>query len=208
MTWNPEDFGGLTRVDFEQTEVWTPLIRAANSGFFAIDRDINLKVSSDGTVRWWPWAVFKGSCNIDLKSYPYDTQECKMHLSNWEHSVNEVNITNFKADPDFVYGPFEENPEWSVSWTVDTLVFDDFYDWKSALKINFTLKRRNSIYWYKSGLIKVSATLLSIASFFTTVGSMRRYFYATLGVFSYLIVLFQIVLDLGSCTVHVPNIGK
>ena len=39
---------------------------------------INLSVYSDGTVSWMPPALFRATCNIKVKLFPFDKQQCRL----------------------------------------------------------------------------------------------------------------------------------
>ena len=38
----------------------------------------NLSVYSDGTVSWMPPALFRATCNIKVKLFPFDKQQCRL----------------------------------------------------------------------------------------------------------------------------------
>lgn len=209
MEWNPEDFGGMDRITLDQTEIWTPNVRASSAGYWALDRDVHLKVASDGTVNWWPWGIFKADCDIDLRDFPFDRQVCDMYVGAWEYSRSEVNVTHTKEDPEIVYGPYERNPEWSLqSTTISHINFTGPYDVKDAVRITFAVKRHDSAYWYKISLSQWSASILSLASFLTPLGSITRYFFASLATLHHSFLLFSLALQLGPYSSHVPYIGK
>jgi hypothetical protein len=57
-------------------------------------RDALCIVTSDGDVTWLPQAVFKSQCNVDVGSFPFDKQTCKLKCTEniGSKSVNEAHI--------------------------------------------------------------------------------------------------------------------
>lgn len=45
-----------------------------------------------GKVMWTPPAIFKSSCEIDVRYFPFDQQTCFMKFGSWSHDGNQVNI--------------------------------------------------------------------------------------------------------------------
>ncbi|KAK7506362.1 hypothetical protein BaRGS_00002474, partial [Batillaria attramentaria] len=61
-------------------------------------RDALIVISDDGGVVWIPQAVFKSSCSIDIRHFPFDVQSCHLKFGSWTYNGN-------KLDLQFVYGP-------------------------------------------------------------------------------------------------------
>jgi hypothetical protein len=41
-------------------------------------RDVLAIITSDGIVRWRPPSILKSTCQINIKNFPYDQQNCSM----------------------------------------------------------------------------------------------------------------------------------
>lgn len=53
----------------------------------------------NGKVVWTPPAIFKSSCEIDVRYFPFDQQTCFMKFGSWTYdgdqvSKNNVGVTN------------------------------------------------------------------------------------------------------------------
>lgn len=50
----------------------------------------NTILHSDGRVLWIPPAIFKTSCEIDVRYFPFDQQTCHMDLASWTYTNDQV----------------------------------------------------------------------------------------------------------------------
>uniref|UniRef100_A0A182MDY7 Neurotransmitter-gated ion-channel ligand-binding domain-containing protein n=1 Tax=Anopheles culicifacies TaxID=139723 RepID=A0A182MDY7_9DIPT len=45
-----------------------------------------------GKVIWTPPAIFKSSCEIDVRYFPFDQQTCFMKFGSWTYDGNQVSL--------------------------------------------------------------------------------------------------------------------
>lgn len=55
-----------------------------------------------GKVIWTPPAIFKSSCEIDVRYFPFDQQTCFMKFGSWTYDGNQVSDSLI-----FVYFAYE-----------------------------------------------------------------------------------------------------
>jgi len=67
-------------------------------GRFEVSFKANILISNDGTMMWIPATIYKSSCTIDVKYFPFDEQECKMIYGSWTYNGNEVNLSAYIND--------------------------------------------------------------------------------------------------------------
>lgn len=48
-----------------------------------------------GTIYWTPPAIFKSSCEIDVRYFPFDQQTCFMKFGSWTYDGFQVNWMNW-----------------------------------------------------------------------------------------------------------------
>jgi len=69
-------------------------------GRFEVSFRSNVLIEPDGDVMWVPCSIYKSSCTMDVKYFPFDEQRCNMsYYGSWTYDGNEVRlipyITNF-----------------------------------------------------------------------------------------------------------------
>ncbi|KAL8619616.1 hypothetical protein ACOMHN_019671 [Nucella lapillus] len=128
-----------------EKEVWRPVLAIANT---LLPRDqimkIELPVSlfSDGSVRWFPGDSFLMTCHMNLNFYPFDTQTCKVRLSQWSHHVRHFNCTQAA-----IRSPVKGNGEWDITdlgFYYDVTHEADYSYW--ILTYTITLQRKWGYY--------------------------------------------------------------
>ncbi|CAF0805891.1 unnamed protein product [Adineta steineri] len=125
LRWNPERYGGVDQISVPHTNVWTPVsylddysgvdqISVPHTNVWTPDvvlfnnADGNYEVSfkskvvlmHTGEVQWVPPAIYKSSCRIDVKYFPFDTQECEMRFASWTYNAREVTFTHYSEERD------------------------------------------------------------------------------------------------------------
>lgn len=67
-------------------------------GKFEVSFKSNVVLYSDGTIMWIPCAIYKSSCTIDVKYFPFDEQTCEMIYGSWTYNGNEVDLTPYTTN--------------------------------------------------------------------------------------------------------------
>lgn len=52
----------------------------------------NVIVTADGNVTWLSMVIFKSSCAIDVKYFPFDTQNCSLEYASWTYDAYALNL--------------------------------------------------------------------------------------------------------------------
>nr|XP_023411923.1 acetylcholine receptor subunit beta [Loxodonta africana] len=93
LSWDPAEHEGINSLRITAESVWLPdvVLMNNNDGNFEVALDINVVVSSDGSVRWQPPGLYRSSCSIQVSrprlgssrrsSFPSNPQGEKMGLS-------------------------------------------------------------------------------------------------------------------------------
>ena len=91
MTWNDDylnwnsSVSNLTFLSVDKDYIWVPDIELLNAASLPDVYTLNggMNLYSNGDIMWSNPAIFKFSCGLELKYFPFDNQECKMKFSSW-----------------------------------------------------------------------------------------------------------------------------
>jgi len=84
LNWN-SSLSNLTFLSVDKDYTWIPDIELLNAASLPDVYTLNggMNLYSNGDIMWSNPAIFKFSCGLELKYFPFDTQECKMKFSSW-----------------------------------------------------------------------------------------------------------------------------
>uniref|UniRef100_A0A915PMI5 Uncharacterized protein n=1 Tax=Setaria digitata TaxID=48799 RepID=A0A915PMI5_9BILA len=94
LSWNPQIYGGVSVLYVPYEMIWVPDIVLYNNA----DSNYNITISTkatlryDGQVTWEPPAIFKTLCQIDVRWFPFDEQQCYFKFGSWTYSENLLNL--------------------------------------------------------------------------------------------------------------------
>nr|KAG5705205.1 hypothetical protein BaRGS_011231 [Batillaria attramentaria] len=116
LQWDPDKYGGIKVVRLPYDEVWRPDILLYNnadvSSYFS-SISSNVIVTADGNVTWLSMVIFKSSCKIDVRYFPFDSQNCSMLFASWTYDGFNVNL--IMNSPDGDTSNYIANSEWELS---------------------------------------------------------------------------------------------
>ena len=52
----------------------------------------NVIVTSDGNVTWLSMVIFRSSCAVDVRYFPFDEQNCTMVFASWTYDGFQLNL--------------------------------------------------------------------------------------------------------------------
>ncbi|XP_064127790.1 acetylcholine receptor subunit beta isoform X1 [Loxodonta africana] len=123
LSWDPAEHEGINSLRITAESVWLPdvVLMNNNDGNFEVALDINVVVSSDGSVRWQPPGLYRSSCSIQVTYFPFDWQNCTMVFSSYSYDSSEVSLwtglgPNGQAQQEIHIheGTFIENGQWEI----------------------------------------------------------------------------------------------
>ncbi|XP_060060292.1 acetylcholine receptor subunit beta isoform X2 [Erinaceus europaeus] len=123
LSWDPTEYEDIDSLRLASGSVWLPdiVLLNNNDGNFDVALDINVVVSSDGSVRWQPPGIYRSSCSIQVTYFPFDWQNCTMVFSSYSYDSSEVSLqTGLGPDGQerqeihIHAGTFIENGQWEI----------------------------------------------------------------------------------------------
>jgi len=119
LTWNSEDYGGVSVVRIPYQRVWRPdiiLYNNADAQYSTSMINTNVIVSNAGEVVWLSHGIFRSSCDIDVEFFPFDLQSCQMKWASWTYDGYHIDlvkqmelgdVTNYQTNGEFDLVDFE-----------------------------------------------------------------------------------------------------
>ncbi|KAK4469178.1 hypothetical protein MN116_006756 [Schistosoma mekongi] len=116
LIWNPNDYGGIDSVTIPVEHIWIPDISLYNYADERLNerRPCDARIFSDGNVLWNPMGIFKSTCSVDIKYFPFDRQKCVLKFGPWSYDGFRVNISFYDGERNFRLLNYITNPEWNL----------------------------------------------------------------------------------------------
>ncbi|GFR96270.1 neuronal acetylcholine receptor subunit alpha-10-like, partial [Elysia marginata] len=114
LTWDPKKYGNIEVVRLPYDTVWLPDIVLYNSAHLADESvSTNVIVNNNGTVMYLAMVIYKSSCSIDVKYFPFDSQHCTLDFSSWTYDVQGMNLILLGGEDGDVSN-YKNSTEWEL----------------------------------------------------------------------------------------------
>uniref|UniRef100_A0A8B9L016 Neuronal acetylcholine receptor subunit alpha-7 n=1 Tax=Astyanax mexicanus TaxID=7994 RepID=A0A8B9L016_ASTMX len=152
LKWNLSDYPGVTNVRFPDNQIWKPDILLYNSADERFDATFhtNVVVSADGSCHYLPPGIFKSTCYIDVKWFPFDVQRCALKFGSWTYGGWSLDLQMMEAD----ISGYIANGEWDLV-EVQGQRNEKFYDCcrEPYPDVTFTVVMRRRTLYYGLNLL-------------------------------------------------------
>ncbi|XP_062849142.1 neuronal acetylcholine receptor subunit alpha-7 [Trichomycterus rosablanca] len=159
LQWNMSDYPGVTNVRFPDSLIWRPDILLYNSADERFDATFhtNVLVNSSGHCQYLPPGIFKSTCYIDVRWFPFDVQRCDLKFGSWTYGGWSLDLQMLEAD---ITG-YIANGEWDLV-EVPGRRNERFYDCckEPYPDVTFTVVMRRRTLYYGLNLL-VPCVLIS-----------------------------------------------
>lgn len=192
LSWNPDNFDGLTEIRLPIEYIWTPSIVLHNNAddSFEYKMDKLAIVNSSGVVLWTPHGRLRSYCNPDWSSFPFDTQDCFLTFGPWTYDRTLVNVS-LNPTSENHHRKFVEkrNTEWttigySVHIVEHVVWLHGLLDMKQyqVVIFAFTIERSSTFFKYVFIAPSVLLVILTLCLYWIPIQSGERFTLAS-GVF-------------------------
>ncbi|KAJ8319189.1 hypothetical protein KUTeg_004280 [Tegillarca granosa] len=116
MQWDPSEYSNITKIRVPNGSIWQPDIKLYNYADERLEekRQAFVVVSYDGTIEWLPQAIFKSSCAIDIRHFPFDVQKCKMKFGSWTYDGSKIDLNFIYGNENFDLSEYVKSNEWDI----------------------------------------------------------------------------------------------
>ncbi|XP_076465102.1 acetylcholine receptor subunit beta-like 1 isoform X2 [Babylonia areolata] len=165
LSWEPSDYGEIKSIRIKPESVWVPDIVLFNNadGNYEVSYKSNCVIYNNGEVNWIPPAIYKSSCSIDVRYFPFDEQVCEMKFGSWTFRGSALTYA-FKDNMDKLdLNDYLKSGTWDIidcPGKIETMP-DEFGESKQI--IVFTFKVRRKTLFYTVNLI-IPCVLISFVS--------------------------------------------
>ncbi|XP_069078457.1 neuronal acetylcholine receptor subunit alpha-7 isoform X1 [Pleurodeles waltl] len=147
LQWDVADYPGVKNVRFPDGQIWKPDILLYNSADERFDASFhtNVLVNSSGNCEYLPPGIFKSTCYIDVRWFPFDIQKCKMKFGSWTYDGWSLDLKMQEA----ITSSYTSNGEWDLVGVTGKRS-ENFYECckEPYLDVTFTvIMRRRTLYY-------------------------------------------------------------
>uniref|UniRef100_A0A0N5AD96 Neur_chan_LBD domain-containing protein n=1 Tax=Syphacia muris TaxID=451379 RepID=A0A0N5AD96_9BILA len=177
LYWDPKLYNNITEIRLPYNAIWLPDTTLYNS-LVMKDEDqrrlLNAKLVTIPSLNTtyiemlYP-AIFKFSCLLNLRYFPYDVQRCRMIFSSWTY--DKAGIDYFPHYDQIGNKSYIENEAWGLLLTLVQRVEKKF----PCCPVNYTLLhydiflRRKPLFYFINLIIPTSIiTFIALVGFFST----------------------------------------
>lgn len=168
LKWNESDYDGVSEISLPISSIWKPDILLYNSvdDNFDSTYQSNVLIYSNGMVRWVPPGIFRISCKINSKWFPFDEQNCFLKFGSWVYDRQKLDI--LADESGFGLSEYIESEEWQLQST--SVVREERYfpccsQPYPHLKYSFSLRRRTFYYGFSLIIPCALMTAMTILAF-------------------------------------------
>ncbi|XP_043287870.1 acetylcholine receptor subunit alpha-like 2 [Venturia canescens] len=176
--WDPSEYGGVTELYVPSEHIWLPDIVLYNNadGEYGVTTMTKAVLHHTGKVMWTPPAIFKSSCEIDVRYFPFDQQTCFMKFGSWTYDGFQIdlkhinqNMGNNNVELGMDLREYYPSVEWDIL-SVPAERHERYYPCCAQpypdIFFNITLRRKTLFYTVNLIVPCVSISYLSVLAFY------------------------------------------
>ncbi|CAF0756649.1 unnamed protein product [Brachionus calyciflorus] len=178
LKWNPEDYDFIKSIHIPAERIWKPdilLVNNADSWAKISSISTNAFVKYDGNVTWLSTVIFKSSCSINVRYFPFDEQVCDMIFASWTFDgfLIDINVNSNEGDTT----NYIKNGEWhlvKLTATKNLKHYSCCEEPYPEIYVRLVIRRRPLYYVFNMVFPCLLITLVAFLGFFLPPGSTEK----------------------------------
>ncbi|OWA51487.1 Acetylcholine receptor subunit alpha-L1 [Hypsibius exemplaris] len=171
LTWNPADFSGLRALIIPCQSIWLPDIVLFNNAddYNKGYMQSRAMLHHDGKVYWPPPTKMRSTCKVDVRYFPFDTQECLLKFGSGSYDGLQMNVLMMNQTGELVdLKHYVKNGEWelqSISVERTTNFYDSFPTAFPHVTFKLVIRRKVLYYVYNVIFPTVMMSVMTLLVF-------------------------------------------
>ncbi|XP_072051067.1 LOW QUALITY PROTEIN: neuronal acetylcholine receptor subunit beta-4-like [Amphiura filiformis] len=169
LEWDVTKYENISILRVPSSMIWLPDLVLYNNadGNYEVTLMTKALLYSTGYIYWLPPAIYKSSCKIDVRYFPFDQQECVMKFGSWTYDGDLVDLLPMTKNVDLE--DYWESGEWDIietpgeKHTVKYPCCDEIY---TDITFNLVIRRKPLFYTVNLILPCVLISLLTVLVFY------------------------------------------
>ncbi|KAM9817564.1 neuronal acetylcholine receptor subunit beta-4 [Neosynchiropus ocellatus] len=166
LAWDPAKYEGIKKLCIPSRHIWLPDIVLYNNadGIYEVTVFTHAIVRYSGSVYWLPPAIYKSSCKIEVKHFPFDQQNCTLNFRSWTYDHTEIDLLLQKDTA--TMDDFTPSGEWDIIALPGRRTVNPLDVTYVDLTYDFIIKRKPLFYTINLIIPCVLITSLAILVFY------------------------------------------
>nr|XP_057945340.1 neuronal acetylcholine receptor subunit alpha-7a isoform X2 [Doryrhamphus excisus] len=209
LLWNTSDYNGVSTMRFPDHLLWKPDILLYNSADERFDATFHTKVlvNQSGGCLFLPPAIFKSTCYIDVRWFPFDIQKCDLKFGSWTYGGWSVDLTMSEAD----ISNYVANVEWDlveVSGKKNDHIYECCPEPYPDVTYTIVIRRRTLYYGLNLLLPCVLISILAMLVFLLPADSGEKISLGMTALLSLIVLMLLVAEIIPATSDSVPVIGQ
>uniref|UniRef100_A0A915EER4 Neurotransmitter-gated ion-channel ligand-binding domain-containing protein n=1 Tax=Ditylenchus dipsaci TaxID=166011 RepID=A0A915EER4_9BILA len=174
LIWDPRLFDGITTVHIPFELLWRPDVILYNNAASEYTKSVmstDIIVSYDGNVSWTMAGIFKSSCGLDVRYYPFDFQNCVLKFASWAYDGTKIDIRLSSNIGD--QSNYMESTEWHLHFIKaqrDSVIYSCCPEPYPFIDVQITIQRRPMFFVFNLILPCVMISGIALLGFYMPSG--------------------------------------
>uniref|UniRef100_F1KX45 Neuronal acetylcholine receptor subunit alpha-10 n=1 Tax=Ascaris suum TaxID=6253 RepID=F1KX45_ASCSU len=177
VKWNASQFDGITKTFIPARWIWKPefyLYHSVQGRIPDYAPDATAEINGDGRLRMFIPVTSRALCPINVKYFPFDTQNCTFACGSWSYQFEFVKL--LVEDEAVFLGDFYDNQEWLLenatlyNGTLGYLGNESF----STVYMELMLRRQSFYYVFNFVFPITLVSLVAIIGFHAPINATGR----------------------------------